>query len=161
MTSVELAGRFTERQDVALGDRCPVERALHVIGTRSALLILREAFYGATKFDEFTKRVGITEAVAAKRLRELTDAGIFVKEPYQEPGQRTRYAYALTPKGDELAPIVFALMQWGDRHAEPVGHYSLALSRASTGEAARVAIRTSVGDDVPLDDLRVTASRRG
>ena len=85
---------------------------------RSAFLILREAFYGTTRFDEFTERVGITDAVAAARLRELVADGLLVREPYREPGQRTRHQYRLTEKGADLFPVLVALMQWGDRWRE-------------------------------------------
>ena len=53
-------------------------------------MILREAFYGATRFEEFVERAGISEPVAAARLRELTAEGLLEKVPYREPGQRTR-----------------------------------------------------------------------
>jgi DNA-binding HxlR family transcriptional regulator len=95
--------------------RCSVARALEVVGTRSALLILREAFYGTARFDDFARRVGLSEAVTAARLRELVDEGLLEREPYREPGQRTRHQYRLTPKGAELLPALLALMSWGDR----------------------------------------------
>src|SRR5271166_2042176 len=94
---------------------CPIARAMEVVGTRSAFLLLREAFYGTTRFDDFAERVGISEPVAAARLRELVDDGLLAREPYREPGQRTRLAYRLTDKGAELLPVLLALMQWGDR----------------------------------------------
>ncbi len=51
---------------------------------------MREAFYGTTRFDDFAERVGISEPVAAARLRELVDEGLLEREDYREPGQRTR-----------------------------------------------------------------------
>ena len=76
--SVHLAGGLARRGDVALGDRCPVDRTLQLIGNRTALLLLREVFYGASRFDALVKRVGVTEAVASQRLRELVDVGVLV-----------------------------------------------------------------------------------
>ena len=64
-----------------------------MVSTRSAFLILREAFYGTTRFDDFAERVGISEPVAAARLRELVDEGLLEREDYREPGQRTRQRY--------------------------------------------------------------------
>ena len=58
---------------------------------------------------------GFTEAVAAKRLKELVEHGLLEKRPYQEPGQRRRHEYHLTEKGLDLEPALVALMQWGDR----------------------------------------------
>ena len=54
---------------------CSLARALDVVSTRSAFLLLREAFYGTTRFDDFAERAGISEPVAAARLRELVDGG--------------------------------------------------------------------------------------
>jgi DNA-binding HxlR family transcriptional regulator len=102
-------------------DRCSVAKALDVVRTRSALLILREAFYGATRFDEFAKRAQLSDPVTADRLRELVDDGILEREPYREPGQRTRQMYRLTEKGAELLPVLVALMQWGDRWLQDAG----------------------------------------
>src|SRR5690349_23686498 len=95
--------------------RCSIARALDVVSTRTAFLLLREAYYGATRFEEFANRVGTSEPVTAARLRDLVAAGLLVKEPYREPGQRTRHGYRLTAKGEELLPVIVALMQWGDR----------------------------------------------
>ena len=95
--------------------------ALNVVRNRSAFLILREAFYGATRFEEFAERTGLSEPVTATRLRELTDEGLLEREPYQEPGQRTRRAYRLTEKGSDLLPVLVALMQWGDKWVLPGG----------------------------------------
>jgi DNA-binding HxlR family transcriptional regulator len=93
-------------------DRCSIARALDVVGTRSALLLMREAFYGTTRFDDFVRRVEIIEAVAATRLKELVAAGLMVRRPYQEAGQRTRFEYHLTELGRDLLPAAFALRQW-------------------------------------------------
>src|SRR3954468_11765325 len=95
---------------------CPIDAALSVVSTRSAMLLLREAHYGARRFDEFVTRVGVTEAVAAARLRELTAAGMLRREPYREPGQRTRHEYVLTDKGRDFFPALMALAQWGDKY---------------------------------------------
>jgi DNA-binding HxlR family transcriptional regulator len=101
--------------------RCSIAKALEVVHTRSAFLILREAFYGATRFDEFAMRTQLSEPVTAARLRELEEAGLLAREPYQEPGQRTRHAYRLTEMGADLLPALVALMQWGDKYLQARG----------------------------------------
>jgi DNA-binding HxlR family transcriptional regulator len=101
--------------------RCSVARTLDVVRTRSAFLILREAFYGARRFDEFAARTGLSEPVTATRLRELTDEGLLERVPYREPGSRTRSGYRLTEAGADLLPVVVALMQWGDRWRQDRG----------------------------------------
>src|ERR1700732_2969581 len=102
-------------------DDCMIARALEVIPTRSAFLILREAFYGTTRFDDFSDRVGISEPATAARLKELVDSGLLERLDYREPGQRTRQRYRLTEKGADLFPALAALMQWGDRWLDEGG----------------------------------------
>lgn len=101
--------------------RCPAAAALDVVGSRSAVLIMREAFYGTTRFDDFVERVGITDGVASGRLRELTALGLLARVPYREPGSRTRYEYRLTERGADFAPVVMALFEWGSKHLTPSG----------------------------------------
>jgi DNA-binding HxlR family transcriptional regulator len=154
-----LEGRLADRSIWSAGDRCSIGRAMQVIGTRSAMLLMREAFYGTRRFDDFAGRVGITEAVAAKRLRELVDAGLLVRTPYQEPGQRTRHEYVLTPMGRDLVPAALALMQWGDRYLadEPGG--PLLLRHDGCGAPVAVEVRCAEGHDVALGEISVGVNR--
>ncbi|NMN98336.1 winged helix-turn-helix transcriptional regulator [Antrihabitans stalactiti] len=94
---------------------CSIANALDVIGNRICLLLLREAFLGTRRFDDFAERVGVSESAAAKRLAELTAANIFERRPYREEGQRERHEYRLTQKGAELRVVLSALRDWGDR----------------------------------------------
>jgi DNA-binding HxlR family transcriptional regulator len=132
--------------------RCSMARALDVISSRSALLILREAFYGTTRFEEFAERVGISEPVAAARLRELVDDGLMTREPYRDPGQRTRMGYRLTDKGAELLPVLVALMQWGDRWLAPDGP-PVVLRHAECGQPVRAELRCAAGHPAPSGEL--------
>src|SRR4051794_20470687 len=140
-------------------DRCSIATTLDVISTRSAFLILREAFYGTTRFDDFAERVGISESVAAARLRELVEEGLLEREAYREPGQRTRHQYRLTPKGADLLPALVALMQWGDRwladDAGPVG-----LRHRDCGERVGAELRCAADHHVDSGELEL-AVRRG
>ena len=81
---------------------CPIEKTMALTGTKSAMLILREAYYGTTRFDDFVRRVGITKAAASARLNELVNAGLLTRKPYREPGQRVRDEYVLTDGGNRL-----------------------------------------------------------
>jgi DNA-binding HxlR family transcriptional regulator len=119
-TTIQMTGALAPRDDWA-ADRCPMAHALDVVRTRSAFLVLREVFYGATRFDEFAERTGLSEPVTAARLRELTGDGLLEREPYQDPGQRTRQLYRLTEKGADLLPVLVALMHWGDKWVLPGG----------------------------------------
>lgn len=133
---------------------CSIARAMDLIGTRSAMLILREAYYGTRRFDGFARRVGITDAAAAAQLRKLTAAGLLEKRPYQEEGKRTRNEYVLTTMGRDLLPAVVALWQWGDTYLQP-GPPPLLRVDAETGEPVTVDLRTTDGKPVDLEQLTV------
>ncbi|BAD60393.1 winged helix-turn-helix transcriptional regulator [Nocardia farcinica] len=135
-------------------DECSIAKAMDLVGTRSAILILREAYYGTRRFDGFAARVGITPAAAAAQLRKLTEAGLLAKRPYREEGKRTRYEYVLTPMGRDLLPAVLALMQWGDAYLQP-GPPPLRLVDAATGDPVRVQVRSASGREIELDELGV------
>jgi DNA-binding HxlR family transcriptional regulator len=119
-SSIQMTGSL-EPRSAWTADRCSMAKALDVVRTRSALLILREAHYGATRFEQFAERAQLSEPVTAARLRELVDEGILEREPYREPGQRTRHSYRLTEMGADLLPVLVALMQWGDRWLQDAG----------------------------------------
>src|SRR3954452_5653628 len=152
--TVQLQGRLSDRGSWR-ATRCSIDKALGVVGTRSALLLMREAFYGTRRFDDFASRVGITEAVAAARLKELVEAGLLARRPYREPGQRTRYEYVLTEMGRDLAPAALALMQWGDRYLTGERGAPLELTHADCGAPVHVEVRCESGHEVTLGELSV------
>ncbi|MEC3958201.1 helix-turn-helix domain-containing protein [Nocardia sp. CDC153] len=133
---------------------CSIAKAVEIIGTRSAILILREAYYGTTRFDGFAARVGITDAAASTALRKLVDAGLLEKRPYQEEGKRTRHEYVLTQMGEDALPVIIALWQWGDKYLQN-GLAPLERLEDTTGEPVRVELRSASGNKVPLENLRV------
>lgn len=162
MPPVELTGGLASRGDRPLGDHCPIDRAMHVVGNRSAVLLLREVFYGATRFDTLVARVGITEAVAARWLKELVSAGVLEKVPYRAPRQRTRHEYSLTEAGHALMPVVLGLLDWGAAWTGAEGYDGPALSHAGCGEPVHLAVRCGAGHDVPEGEVVVGGRpRRG
>src|ERR1700754_1877665 len=92
---------------------CSIARALELVGERWSLLILREAFLGTRRFDEFQSRLGIARNVLQSRLERLTEGGLMRRVAYQQ--RPLRYEYRLSRKGVDLWPVVVALMKWGDR----------------------------------------------
>jgi DNA-binding HxlR family transcriptional regulator len=152
-TTIQMTGALDPR-DSWTADRCPMAHALDVVRNRSAFLVLREAFYGASRFEEFVSRTGLSEPVAAARLRELTDEGLLVREPYQEPGQRTRQLYRLTEKGADLLPALVALMQWGDKWVLP-GGARVEVRHEGCGSPVTAELRCEHGHHVGRDELEL------
>jgi DNA-binding HxlR family transcriptional regulator len=148
-----LQGRLTDREAWSPVGECPIEKTMALLGTKSAMLIMREAYYGTTRFDDFWRRVGITRAAAAARLAELVDAGLLARRPYREPGQRSRDEYVLTPAGIDFMPVVWAMFEWG-RHHLPT-RSRLRLAHAGCGAEATVEIRCAQGHRVSPDELAV------
>jgi DNA-binding HxlR family transcriptional regulator len=155
--AVRLTGELDPREGWK-AERCTIAKALEVVSTRSALLILREAFYGTTRFDEFAERVGISEPVAAARLRELVDQGLLEREDYREPGQRTRQQYRLTEKGADLFPVLVALMQWGNRWLDDRGG-PIELLHRDCGETVGLELRCAAGHKVDTGEIDVARRR--
>jgi DNA-binding HxlR family transcriptional regulator len=166
MTEAEMAAPATPRLTGALEPRgrwqaqaCSLARAIDVVSTRSAFLLIREAFYGTTRFDDFAERAGVSEPVAAARLRELVDAGLLTREQYREPGQRSRLAYRLTEKGAGLFPALAALMQWGDRWLSEDGGPIEARHR-DCGEPVEVELRCAAGHRTSPGELDLVRRTR-
>ena len=157
--TLQLTGRLRAR-DAWPADVCSIRRALDVAGTRSALLILREAFYGTTRFDDFAARARVSEPVAAARLRELVDHGLLEREPYREPGPRARMQYRLTDRGAELFPVLVALMQWGDRWLAPAGP-PVELRHHGCGRPVRAELRCDGGHRPDVEDLDLVVGPGG
>lgn len=140
-------------------DACSIARTLELLSTRSSFLILREAAYGTSRFDDFARRSGLSDPVAAKRLAELTEAGLLEREPYREPGQRTRYGYAMTEKGRDLIPALIALMQWGDRWLSDSGG-PIELTHRECGEEVHAELRCEAGHEVRPGEMNARVKRR-
>lgn len=99
------------------GQACSLARALEIVGERWTLLIVRDAFYGVRRFDDFATHLSIPRAVLSERLKSLTAAGVLVRVG----ADGTRHEYELTAKGIGLWPALRALMDWGDDHYAPNG----------------------------------------
>jgi DNA-binding HxlR family transcriptional regulator len=134
---------------------CSIARTLDVLGARSSVLVLREAFFGTRRFDDFARRVGLGEPATAVRLKELVAAGLLERVPYQEPGQRTRYEYQLTPKGTELLPVITALREWGDAWAADESGPALRALHHDCGAPVHTRLRCDDGHDVRAGEIDI------
>lgn len=137
-------------------DACSIADALGIVGDRWTILILRDAFRGLRRFDEFRRDLEIPRAVLAERLRRLVEHGVMTKRVYQE--RPVRHEYRLTRMGLELSPILVALMQWGDRWLSEDGPPTL-LVHTECGTEVEVGLRCACCDrDVAPTEI---ASRPG
>jgi DNA-binding HxlR family transcriptional regulator len=150
---IQMTGTLDPR-DGWRADLCPIARTLDTVGARSAFLLLREAFYGATRFEQFVQRAAVSEPVAAARLREMTEEGLLERVPYRDEGQRTRHEYRLTEKGRELLPALVAMMRWGDRWLFGDGA-RVELTHVGCGSQVGVALRCDAGHDVEAGELEL------
>ena len=115
---------------------CSVARALEVVGERWTLLIVRDAFHGVRRFEDFQRRLGLARNVLTDRLQRLCALGVFERVRYQErPG---RHEYRLTDMGRDLWPVIIALRAWGDRHMAPAGPPRLRRAGRAAGGLRRL-----------------------
>ena len=106
-----MLGKDYERQD------CSIARSLEVIGERWTMLIVRDAFYGVRRFNDFQAHLDIPKAVLSERLSGLVEDGILERRP--DPEHAGRHLYELTPAGRDLWPVLYSLLVWGGRHRHP------------------------------------------
>ncbi len=112
---------------------CPIARTLDRVGEWWSILILRDVFFGRTKFDEFQKSTGIAPNILTRRLKSLVEAGLLEKRAYQD--RPVRYEYLLTDMGRELQPLLIALSMFGNQHFADRG-VTMRLTDTETGAAA-------------------------
>lgn len=132
---------------------CSVARALEVVGERWTLLILRDAFRGVSRFEDFQRRLGLARNILTDRLGRLCEAGIFERVPYQ--ARPPRYEYRLTPAGADLWPVIVALRTWGDRHAAPEGAPVRVEHGGCGGTATHRVVCSECGAPLVAADTRV------
>ena len=91
-----------------------VGAAADLLADRWTFLILREAFFGTRRFNEFAENLGLSRNILSNRLKMLVSQGIFEQRPYGP--SKARYEYRLAQAGRDIFPIVVALLQWGDKY---------------------------------------------
>ena len=132
---------------------CSLAQTLDVIGERWTLLILREAFFGKKRFEEFQKGLGIARNILTSRLNRLVDEAILEKRPIEA----SRYEYVLTAKGLDLQPVLLAMTHWGDRHKpHPKGKRVVFIERATGEPIAPMAVRSADGRVLGAREIRAT-----
>lgn len=135
--------------------RCSIARSLEVLGEKWTLLVVREAFFGYTRFADFRARLGIAPDVLTARLETLVEGGVLERRPYRDAGQRQRDEYVLTEAGRELKPVLAAYVAWGDEHRPSGFGPSVRYVEEATGEPVRVAFVTEDGREVGPEAVAV------
>lgn len=120
---------------------CPIARSLERVGEWWSILVLREAFYGSTRFDEFQKTLGIAPNMLTRRLNALVEQGLLERRLYCE--KPARHSYHLTPRGRDFRPVLLSLLAWGNKHYAPEGR-SVVLVDAATGMEAEPVLSDAV-----------------
>jgi DNA-binding HxlR family transcriptional regulator len=124
---------------------CPIARSLERVGEWWSILILRDAFHGLTRFDQFQKSLGIAPNMLTRRLNALVGNGLLERRPY---GSRPpRHEYVLTEIGRDFRPVLWSLLAWGNRHFAPEGP-SVVVVDARTGIQAEPVLMDRVSGQV-------------
>jgi DNA-binding HxlR family transcriptional regulator len=135
---------------------CSVAQSLEVIGEWWTLLIVRDAFFGITRFEQFQERLGIARNVLATRLDTLVEHGVLERRAYDEA--RERYDYLLTEKGKALWPVLTTIRQWGDEWVVGKGNEPILMTHTACGEQTHAELMCDhCGEKLNRRDVRVKA----
>jgi DNA-binding HxlR family transcriptional regulator len=137
---------------------CSIAQTLEVVGEWWTLMILRDAFQGVRRFDDFQVDLGIARNILTQRLQRLVDEGILERRRYQT--QPERFEYRLTEKGIDLYPVLISLMRWGDRWAVGSGGPPVLLTHAECGHEG-LPVMSCVGCGEEIDARAMRFRRRG
>ncbi len=147
-----------ERKSFA-GMHCSVAQCLEVVGEWWSMLIVRDAFLGVTRFDQFQERLGISRNILNQRLGNLTGHGVLEKVRYSD--HPPRHEYRLTAKGRDLWPVVTTMRQWGDKYAAPDGP-PLQMVHEGCGTVFHAEMTCSnCGERVPAQETRAVPGPAG
>jgi DNA-binding HxlR family transcriptional regulator len=136
--------------------KCSVARAMEVVGDRWSILVLREAYYGTRRFDEFQYYLGVAPNILSTRLKKFVDLGMMTRVPL--PGHGGRYEYLLMKKGRDFFPTYLALKKWGDDWlAEPEGPQVVFKDRSSGRQIEYPPLLSARGKPLQLEDVEIVA----
>jgi DNA-binding HxlR family transcriptional regulator len=135
---------------------CSIARCLEIMGEKWTFLVLREAFYGVTRFADLERILGCPRNLLADRLHLLVENGILAKKPYKDPGERTRSEYVLTAKGDRLIPALIAILEWGDEYLTDPNGPAVFINHRGCDHPVQIEMRCVRGHKIrAVDDLEI------
>jgi DNA-binding HxlR family transcriptional regulator len=135
-------------------ENCTIGRAMDILGEKWTILVLREAFVGIRRFEDMRVRTNIPRQVLTNRLATLVEHGLLRREPYQEPGARSRDEYRLTRKGLDLYPVLLALLEWGDRYLGDPDGSPIMMTHRDCGGTVRAELRCEHGHALDNREVR-------
>lgn len=134
------------------GMDCSIAQALDVVGEWWTLLVIRDAFQGVRRFEDFQSRLGIARNVLTDRLGRLVEENILERRLYQS--RPDRYEYRLTDKGRDLYPVIIGLLRWGDKWAMGKQGPPMVLTHQACGhDATPVLACPECGEEVGARDM--------
>ena len=137
---------------------CPIARATDLIGDWWTPLVLREAFAGRRRFEDFQRELGVPRAVLARRLDRLVGEGLMKKVPYAE--RPLRFEYRLTDKGRAFWDVLAAMFRWGSDWLWRDDETPIVLVDRETGRVVRpLVVDENTGQPLDVRRLRVTRAR--
>jgi DNA-binding HxlR family transcriptional regulator len=134
---------------------CPIARAVDRVGEWWSILILRDAFHGLTRFDQFQKSLPIAPNMLSRRLNELVEGGLLERRLYN--AHPPRYEYVLTERGRDFRPVMIAMMAWGNRHFAPEGTQSMLVDAETNIEADPVLVDRATLRPLTEQDFKFAA----
>ncbi len=137
------------------GMTCPIARGLDRVGEWWSMLILRDAFAGITRFDDFQKSLGIVPTMLTRRLNALVGNGLLERRRYNERPPRDEYV--LTQRGEDFGPVLIALLAWGNRHFAPEGETIQIIDRQTRQPVEPLLVDRATGRPLVAPDYVVAA----
>jgi DNA-binding HxlR family transcriptional regulator len=134
------------------GMQCPIARSLEHVGEWWSILILRDAFHGLTRFDQFQKSLGIAPNMLTRRLNGLVQSGLLERHLYSE--RPPREEYRLTERGRDFRPVLWAILAWGNKHFAPEGPSVVIINRETGALAEPLVVDRITGAPMTFEKFR-------
>lgn len=134
---------------------CPIARGLERVGEWWNMLILRDAFAGIARFDDFQQSLGIAPTMLTRRLNALVENGLLQRRRYSERPPRDEYV--LTDRGADFRPVLIAMLAWGNRHFAPEGETMLIVDSETRQPADPILVDRATGRPLTAPDYMMVA----
>jgi DNA-binding HxlR family transcriptional regulator len=135
---------------------CPIVQTMERVGERWNILLLLELFRGAHRFDELQTSLAIAPNILSTRLTRLIDAGFVEKRQYQE--HPPRHSYHLTERGEDFIPVLFGLLDFGNKHFAPEGPKVAIVNKDNAQIAEPVLVDRTTGEAITIDRFTIAST---